>query len=55
MLSRGEKFTLTEGVMTHEFQWLKFERLKYEYFYPTFLKDAIFDLPRELTMLANFD
>ena len=55
LLSRGDRFTLQEGGRTHEFEWLKFERLKDEYFYPVFLKESIFHLPDELTVLENYD
>lgn len=48
LLSRGERFTLREGPHTHDFEWLDFERLQDEYFYPLFLKTAIFHLPDHL-------
>lgn len=38
LLSKGEKFTLLERHHTHKFEWLPFERLEREYFYPLFLK-----------------
>lgn len=38
LLSKGEKFTLLERHHTHKFEWLPFERLEQEYFYPLFLK-----------------
>lgn len=50
LLSRGESFQCTEGKRTHSFQWLPFERLKEEYFYPLFLKEAIFHLPETFTI-----
>ena len=55
LLSRGESFICTdaEGGKTLRFEWLPFERLKDEYFYPLFLKEKIFDLPDTLTLLAN--
>ncbi len=43
---KGERFTVNEGKHVHTFEWLPFERLRYEYFYPVFLKESIFDLPR---------
>ena len=55
LLQRGERFTLQEGKHTHRFEWLPITRLKEEYFYPTFLKEAIFDLPESLTILENYD
>lgn len=50
LLSRGEKFTVNEGNKTLTFEWLAFERLKDEYFYPLFLKEEIFNLPSEFTL-----
>ena len=50
LLEKGEKFTLHEGQHTHDFEWLRFERLKDEYFYPLFLKKEIFDLPEHFTI-----
>ena len=50
LLSRGACFRCTEGKRTHFFQWLPFERLKEEYFYPLFLKEDIFHLPETFTI-----
>lgn len=50
LLSRGECFQSAEGKRTHTFQWLPFEQLKDEYFYPLFLKEAIFHLPETFTL-----
>ena len=50
LLSKGEKFTRHEGKHTHDFEWLEFDRLKNEYFYPLFLKEDIFHLPEEFTI-----
>ena len=47
---QGEKFSLKEGRHTHDFERLAFEQLKNEYFYPLFLKEAIFDLPEIFTI-----
>ena len=55
LLSKGEKFTLHERHHTHDFEWLEFERLKSEYFYPLFLKEKIFDLPEHLELLTTFE
>lgn len=55
LLSRGEKFTLPEGGRRLDFEWLPFERLKDEYFYPGFLKEAIFDLPAEFTLRTEWE
>lgn len=50
ILSRGEFFTSSEGKRTHTFEWLPFERLKGDYFYPLFLKEEIFHLPDAFTL-----
>lgn len=50
LLERGAKFTCKEGERTHTFEWLAFERLQDEYFYPLFLKKDIFNLPEAFTM-----
>ena len=55
LLSRGEKFTSNEGRRTHIFQWLEFDRLKDEYFYPLFLKKEIFDLPKEFSIRTEIE
>ena len=47
---RGRVFTLTEGKHIHTFEWLEFDRLKDEYFYPLFLKKEIYNLPNEFTL-----
>ena len=51
----GAVFTLTEGSHTHTFEWLPFERLKDEYFYPLFLKKEIFHLPEALTIRTELE
>ena len=55
ILSRGNPFTVQEGMRIHEFEWLEFARLKLEYFYPKFLKNKIFDLPHQLVLQAEFE
>lgn len=39
-----------EGGQVHEFRWLSFEALRDAYFYPLFLKEAVFSLPEHLTL-----
>lgn len=46
----GDKFTRMKDNQTHIFEWLEFDRLKDEYFYPLFLKKEIFNLPKELEL-----
>ena len=55
LMEKGDKFTLMEGHKTHTFEWLEFDRLKDEYFYPIFLKKDIFNLPSEFTIRAEFE
>ena len=53
LLEKGDRFTLYEGCHVHDFEWLPFERLKDEYFYPLFLKKEIFNLPEHLTLITE--
>ena len=55
LIKRGERFTLYEGRHTHKFEWLAFERLKDEYFYPLFLKTEIFHLPEQFTLRTDVE
>ena len=55
LLSKGERFTLSEGEHVNEFEWLRFEQIKDEYFYPIFLKEAIFDLPQNFTIRTEYE
>ena len=55
LLTRGPQFTSAEGRRIHTFEWLAFDRLKDEYFYPLFLKKDIFNLPTELTLRTEFE
>ena len=55
LLERGNVFTRMEGEHTHIFEWLAFERLKEEYFYPIFLKKEIYNLPSELTIRTELE
>ena len=52
---KGDRFILREGNHTHWFEWLPFERLSKEYFYPVFLKTAIFDLPEHFTIRTEYE
>ena len=47
--ARAQAFDGAEAGHRHRFEWLPFERLKDEYFYPLFLKEEIFRLPASLT------
>jgi len=55
LLARGERFTANEGSRTHTFEWVAFERLENEYFYPLFLKKEIFDLPDVFTIRTEIE
>ena len=55
LLGRGTKFTSKEGHRTHFFEWLEFDRLREEYFYPLFLKEEIFHLPNEFTIRTEIE
>lgn len=55
LLVKGDRFTLTEEHHVHDFEWLEFERLEKEYFYPTFMKKAIWNLPNTLTLRAEYE
>lgn len=55
LLTRGEQFILYERQHIHTFTWLPLEKLAEEYFYPTFLKTAIFDLPEQFTLRTEYE
>lgn len=55
LLSKGEKFSLQEGKHRHTFEWLKFEQLEHEYFYPIFIKKEIFHLPETFTLRTEYE
>ena len=55
LLSKGDKFFLPEGKHRHTFEWLQWERLEDEYFYPVFIKKEIFHLPDVFTIRAEYE
>ena len=55
LLERGNKFVSKEGHQTHTFEWLEFDRLQEEYFYPLFLKKEIFHLPDKFTIRTEVE
>ncbi|MBQ3236774.1 MAG: NUDIX domain-containing protein [Oscillospiraceae bacterium] len=55
ILLRGDKFVLSENGEKHKFEWLSFEKLKDEYFYPEFLKKDIFNLPEVFTIRTEIE
>lgn len=55
LLSRGSTFVCREGTRTHRYEWLSFDQLEQEYFYPIFLKKEIFHLPDVFTLRAEWE
>lgn len=55
ILSRGDKFSLFENNEKHLFEWLPFEKLENEYFYPEFLKKDIFNLPENFEIRTEIE
>ena len=55
LLERGNVFTVNEGKRTHAFEWLSFDRLKDEYFYPIFLKKEIYKIPNEFSLRTEIE
>lgn len=55
LLGKGSKFVIQEGSRQHTFEWLKFEQLQHEYFYPLFLKKKIFDLPQTFQIQTEYE
>lgn len=53
--ARGVQFETKEDGRTNAFEWLAFERLRDEYFYPLFLKKEIFDLPDTFTIRTDIE
>lgn len=55
LLSEGALFFRREGKHRHMFKWLKYEQLEHEYFYPVFMKKAIFRLPGTFTLQTEYE
>lgn len=55
IFEKGSKFSLMEKNHINSFEWLKFDRLKNEYFYPKFLKEDIFCLPESFTIHTEIE
>lgn len=55
ILFRGENFEFYENKRKNSFEWLPFERLEKEYFYPTFLKKDIFNIPETFTIRTEIE
>lgn len=55
LLDKGNRFLIQEGSHRHTFEWLKYEQLQHEYFYPLFLKKEIFNLPQTFTLRTEYE
>ncbi len=55
ILDKGDIFQLEEGKLINSYEWLKFEHLKKEYFYPKFIKDKIYNLPDDFTIQEEYE
>lgn len=55
ILLRGDRFVLSENGEKHSFEWLPFEKLEKEYFYPEFLKKDIFNLPEHFEIRTEIE
>ena len=55
LLSKGDRFFLWEGTHQNTFEWLKFEQLEHEYFYPVFIKKEIFHLPSTFVIRTEYE
>lgn len=55
LLEQGDKFTRYEAEHVHDFEWLSFDRLEDEYFYPIFLKKEIYHLPEVFSIRTEHE
>lgn len=55
LLSNGNRFFMREENHHHTFEWLNFEQLQHEYFYPLFIKREIFHLPETFTLRVEYE
>ncbi len=53
ILTRGKMFTQRDNGQMLSFEWLEFDRLKDEYFYPIFLKEKIWNIPNEFSIIET--
>ncbi|MBR5948726.1 MAG: NUDIX domain-containing protein [Clostridia bacterium] len=53
LLSRGESFIINERHHTLEFKWLDVNALEDAYFYPTFLRERMKNLPEGVEMITE--
>ena len=55
LLSRGKYFTMMESGRPHYYEWIPLNQLQEEYLYPLFIKEKIFNLPEQLTVLTEYE
>ena len=55
LLSKGDTFLLQEGKHRLSFEWLQYERLQHEHFYPVFIKKEIFNLPQTFIIRTEYE
>lgn len=53
LISRGESFIIKERHHTLEFKWLNVDSLEEAYFYPTFLRKRLKELPEGVEMITE--
>ena len=54
LLERGKSFTVIEESHTFNYKWVKQKDLENMAFYPLFLKEEIFNLPKNFTILTEY-
>ncbi len=55
LFSKGDTFLLQEGKHRLSFEWLQYERLQHEHFYPVFIKKEIFNLPQTFIIRTEYE
>ncbi len=57
LISLGDSFSLPDGAngRVNAFEWLSFQRVKTEYLYPLFIKEAVGRLPDSFTLITNYE
>ena len=55
LLNRGNKFDAVDPKHHERFEWIEFDNLKNEYLYPLFIKDKIYNLPKNFEILTEYE
>ena len=55
LTARGNSFLRNEGQKEYLYQWIPLSQLQDTYLYPLFIKNKIHDLPKHLTILAEYE